>query len=94
MDEHILKEIQQRVTRIESRICRLGDALDVPLRSTSKGLKLISAGPTAATVEAPALDVALSEIVRFLTELGIQGKVVSIKYQGAVIATIYPKEQP
>lgn len=84
-------EILQRVTRIESRLCRLGDALCIDLRASDKGLKLGTQTDITVVVHTPAMDVALSQIGQFLTREGIEGKVALIYFRGALMARVYPK---
>lgn len=88
MDTH--KEILQRVVRIESRICRLGEAFGLGLRANVPGLRLGTQTDTSAVIHTPTLDIALSQIEHFLTANGIEGKVALIYYRGALKARIYP----
>lgn len=85
-----LKEVLQRVTRIESRLCRLGDLLGSDLRSSDKGLRVMSYSDATVSISMPALDVGLSQIARFLTKEGIEGKVALLYYQGKLVARTYP----
>ena len=94
MDQHtkdIAREVLQRVTRIESRICRLGDVMGADLRSSDKGLKVIAQTDTTVSVTTRVLDVAVSQILRFLTTEGIEGKVVLVYHDGHLLARIYPR---
>lgn len=88
-DSHI--EILQRVTRIESRLCRLGDALSIDLRSSDKGMKLGTQTDTTVAVHTPVMDIALSQIGQFLTREGVEGKVALVYFRGALMARVYPK---
>lgn len=86
-----MSEELQRLTRIESRLCRLGDSLGVDLRSNDKGLRILSQTDTTVSLNTPAMDVALSQIARFLTKEGIGGKVALIYFNGRLVARTYPE---
>lgn len=91
MSDNTLKEICQRVTRIESRVCRLGDLLGADLRANDKGLRLLSQTDVTVSLSTTAMDVTLSQIARFLTKEGIEGKVALVYFNGVLVARTYPE---
>lgn len=87
-DDTILREVRQRVTRIESRLCRIADHLGAHVGTPSKELCLSTRDGTLA-VTTPAMDVTLSELLQFLTSQGVAGKVVFVRFAGRTVATIH-----
>ncbi len=87
-----LTEVLQRVTRLESRLCRLGEHMGTSLRTTSKGLRITEHTEHAVSVATPALDIAVSEVHSWLRKQGIEGKVVLLYFRFQLIARLYPVE--
>jgi hypothetical protein len=89
--EHIVREIRQRVTRIESRICRIGDGLDISLRSPKNGLKVLSIAEDVVEVHTECMDIAISELISFAERSGFSNLEVDVFHEGYLITTIIPK---
>lgn len=87
-NEDALREVRQRVTRIESRICRIADFLGARVGNPSNELKITGVGVNGANIETPVLDVTLSEIIQFLTANGVADKVARVYFNGRLIATV------
>jgi len=85
--EAILVELRQRMTRVESRICRIGDHLSVQMRAPKDGLRVIRETAAEVDVSAPVMDITLSELVAGLRKLGIQGKTAHVYFEGRLQAT-------
>ena len=83
-----LNEVRQRVTRIESRICRIADFLGARVGNPSVELKITGLGANGVNIDAPVMDVTLSEIVQFLTHNGIADKVAYVHHNGHLVATV------
>ena len=83
-------ETNQRVTRIESRLCRIAEALRVDVSTPTKQLDITFENPKVVYVSTAVLDVTLSEVVRFLTRQGKQGKIAHVFFNDSQIATVYP----
>ena len=64
--DQVVREIRQRVTRIESRICRIGDALDISLRNPKEGMRVVSVSAEAVELSIDCCDTALSELISFV----------------------------
>jgi hypothetical protein len=84
-------EMRQRVTRIESRICRIADGLNIPTADPSKSLHIRYIEDKGVVIDTEVMDVSLSSIIRFLTKEGIEDKVVMIYFEGALVAQVFPK---
>jgi hypothetical protein len=90
MADATLNEIRQRLTRVESRICRIADHLGANVGSPAKNLQIVpQSDDSIVIVSTPVLDVTISEVIHFLHKEGITGKVAFINFNGADIATIY-----
>lgn len=84
----LLREVNQRTTRIESRMVQLGDYVGANLRTRLRvELKRDPGGK--AYVEIDALDVSLSRIYSMLQEMKIN-EVVDVTLKGVMVATVYP----
>lgn len=83
-----VKEIKERVTRIESRVVQLGDHVGANLRTKLR----IQPGKSATTgeriVAVDSFDVSISRIMTELEEWGWTGDVL-VEIQGRYIATIH-----
>lgn len=90
MSDTIITEVRQRVTRIESRLCRLADALGVSVGTPDKQLRITQETDGYVRIETQQMDVTLSEISFFLTKQGKQGKIALVSYKGRTVATTYP----
>lgn len=89
--DQIAREIRQRVTRIESRICRIGDALDISLRNPKEGIRVISVSEEAIELSIDCFDVALSELISFVERSGFSNLEVDVYNGRNLIATLLPK---
>lgn len=84
-------DMRARATRIESRLVRIAQALDIETGSPAKGLKLRGGTPTQAYVHTESNLVSIADVEKFLTESGIEGKVALVYYGGQLLARIYPR---
>lgn len=87
MADATLNEIRQRLTRVESRICRIADYIGAKVGDPMKALQ-VAVGDTEVIVTTPVMDVTLSEVIHFLHKEGITGK-VAVMFNGQKIAEIY-----
>lgn len=88
------QEMRQRVTRIESRICRIADALNVPTGDPSKTMWImptVHAHKNTVCIGTTVLDASISDVLRFLIREGIEGKVACVYFDGLLVARIYPE---
>jgi hypothetical protein len=83
-------QILQRVTRIESRICRISDHWGIKTNSPDKNMSIYYENAKIVNVDIDVMDSALSDILRFLRDQGKQDKVAHIFFGGSQVATIYP----
>jgi len=83
-----IHEVRQRVTRIESRICRIADFLGARVGNPGNELKITGVGEKGVNIDTPVMDVTLSEIVQFLTHNGIADKVAYVHHNGRLVATV------
>ena len=86
-------EMRQRITRIESRICRIADSLNIPTGDPSKTMwKINEPNPVAGVVciGTTVLDASISDVIRYLTKEGIADKVVCLYFESQLVARIYP----
>ena len=83
-----LREIVQRTTRLESRMCRIADHFGIRTGSPEKDLRIIASGDQAVHIATDAMDVALSELTAFLTRNGIKGKVAHVYFNDTLVATL------
>jgi len=83
-----LNEIRQRLTRVESRICRIADFLGAPVGDPKKALEIQGKDTEYPLVHTPVMDVTLSELIQLLHSAGITGKVVDVQFGGRIIAAI------
>ena len=83
-------EMRQRVTRIESRICRIADHLGAQTGDPGKTLVVRVETDSRVDVVTTVMDVSLSDVIRFLTREGIEGKVVNLYFEGKLVARVYP----
>ena len=79
-----LKEIVQRTTRIETRLCALGDKLGFDLKDEET---MVHVNAADCTVTIDAMDVTVSSVVNKARQAGLHGKRVTVEYQGQTIAT-------
>ena len=90
-------EMRQRVTRIESRICRIADALSIQTGDPNKTMWRINE-PTpvkgVACIGTAVLDTSVSDVIRYLTKEGIEDKVACLYFEGQLVARIYPGAIP
>lgn len=89
--QDLLLELRQRVTRIESRICRLGDHVGANLSDTVKQIRIVDVDDTEVAVYIPALDVALSALMSALRDKGKAGKIATVWFDGRQVAQFYPQ---
>lgn len=90
-DNELLLEVRQRLTRIESRICRLGNAAGVDTGTADKGLRILRQTEDTVSIATQAFDVGLSTIAHFLTKEGIEGKVALVYFEHRLVARFYPE---
>lgn len=90
----IMREIRQRVTRIESRICHIGESLDIEMRSPKKGLDILCATDEVVELSTSVMDITLSELVSFLKKENLSDREVDIFFRGELIASLYPTGNP
>lgn len=90
MADATLNEIRQRATRIESRICRMADALGISVGAPDKALTITKETEDFVRVDTEQLDLTISEVKLFLGKQGKQGKIALVSYAGRTVATIYP----
>lgn len=90
MAEATLNEVRQRVTRIESRLCRMADALGISVGSPDKQMEVTQEVDDYVRMNIGQMDVTLSEIKMFLVKQGIQGKIALVSYANRAVATVYP----
>lgn len=93
MSDATLNELRQRLTRMESRVCRIADFLGAQVGSPSKALVLIGTTDTEVHVETPAMDVTLSELVQFLTKEGKGDKVAHVYHNHRLVAILQPSRR-
>jgi hypothetical protein len=86
-DKDRLDEINQRATRLESRLVQLGDYVGANLRTRMRIVVRSDGQDT--WVDVDAFDVSISRIVTTLREQGIQkGMLVPVRLMGQLIATV------
>lgn len=88
----ILLEINQRATRLESRMVQLGDHVGANLRTKMRVDVQREGGRV--WVDVDAVDVSLSRIHTALREASVHTGEVEIMLGGVVIATIFPHNVP
>jgi hypothetical protein len=89
-DQELLVDIRRRLTRVESRLCRVADHVGANVETPEKELSIYEETDTAISLDTPAMDVTLSEITRFLTKKGKKGKVAYVHFNNRVIARFEP----
>lgn len=83
-----MKEITQRVTRMESRLVQLGDYVGTNLRAKMR-IDLVK-DDLSAWVSVDAFDVSISRILRELKRLGVpRGTQLPVRCDGRTIATVF-----
>jgi hypothetical protein len=82
----LLREVNQRATRIESRMVQLGDYVGANLRTKMR--VHVERDDTGVWVEIDALDVSLSRIVTSLREQGIRKGWIAVNLNGRQITRI------
>ena len=90
--ESIVRDIRQRVTRIESRICRIGDEMGISLGEPKKGLYVLNESEDEVKVSTLVMDISLSEVLHFLNSHGIENKDALVLYNGIEVARIFFNE--
>lgn len=88
----LVREIRQRVTRMESRICRIADHLKIDVRAQKDGFRIQNETASELQLSVPMLDVALSELLRYLDKEELGQKAVHVYLGGRQVATLYPYE--
>jgi hypothetical protein len=87
-DNPLLHEINQRVTRTESRIVQLGDFVGANLRAKQKIEVLQDKATGEWYVQIDALDVSLSRIASALRDAGHNTGVIIIQYKDLFVGDI------
>lgn len=90
--ELIVREVRQRVTRMESRICRIADHLQVSFRAPKDGFRIQSETAEELELSVPMLDIALSELLNYLHKEELDHKTVHLYFGGSRVGTLYPHE--
>jgi len=85
-------EMRQRVTRIESRLCRLAKGLNVQTADPVNLLQVMHETDTLVFISMPVIDTSFSDVIRFLTKEGIEGKVANMYFRNKMVARVYPAE--
>ena len=83
-----LNEIRQRLTRVESRICRIAEFLGAPVGDPKKALEITYETDAYVDVTTPVLDLTISEVIHFLHSAGKEGKVAHMYFKGQCVATM------
>ena len=83
-----LNEVRQRVTRIESRICRIADFLGAHVGTPAKEMEIRVELENSVEIDIPVMDITFSEIIQFLAKQGKQRKVAYIYFNGMRVATM------
>lgn len=83
-----LNEIRQRLTRVESRICRIADYLGAPVGDPKKTLEITYETDAYVDVTTPVLDLTISEVIHFLHSAGKEGRVAYMYFKGQCVATV------
>lgn len=78
-------EDTQRLTRIETRLVKLGEVLGINLKNKEK----VVCDPEAMTATIDAVDVSLSTIINCATEAGVKDEWVDIMYKGERLGEIW-----
>jgi hypothetical protein len=87
-----LKEIKQRVARMESRMVQLGDHVGANLRTKMR--VDVHTDDHGTWVDVDAVDVSLSRIHTALREAGVHEGQIPINLNGVMIAMLYPHNVP
>lgn len=90
MCDDITTDIRARVTRIETRLVKIAQAMGIETGTSCKGLKLRGVENEQAYVYADSAAVSLADIHNFLTKEGIQDKVALVYFNGRLVARVYP----
>lgn len=88
----LLKEINQRAVRLESRMVQLGDYVGANLRSKMR-VDVRRDGPEV-WVDVDAVDVSLSRIHTALREAGVHEGEICVRHNNVAIAVVYPEAFP
>lgn len=88
----LLKEINQRAARMESRMVQLGDHVGANLR-TKMRVDVRRDGPEV-WVDVDAVDVSLSRIHTALREAGVHEGEIAVRHKNVAIAMIFPAAIP
>ena len=86
-EETLLRDVRQRVTRIESRLVSMGEQLGAVMHSSNKAMVLSESGTE---VDIVGLDTSFSDVLHFLEKEGIQGTAVRVFHKERHVATINP----
>lgn len=86
----IVREVRQRVTRIESRICRLGDHLEIQLINPKDGLEILLETDDVVEISTSVMDITLSELVSYLCKRRLNDREANIYFRDKLVACIYP----
>ncbi|MEM5330860.1 hypothetical protein VSR34_30290 [Paraburkholderia sp. JHI2823] len=85
----LLREVNQRTTRMESRMVQLGDFVGANLRSKLR-IDVRRPKDGDAYVEIDALDVSVSRIITVLQDMHID-KAIDVYLKNKRVATVYPQ---
>lgn len=86
-----LREVRQRVTRIESRLVNLGEQLGAVMHSSNKAMAVSYAADNdfTADVELVGLDTSFSDVLHFVEKEEVADGIVRIRHKGKLIGIIY-----
>lgn len=86
----LLREVNQRTTRLESRVVQLGDFVGANLRTKMRIEVFRPRDAGRPYIEIDALDVSLSRIYNVLRDMGIEGQDLDVFFNGKRVATVHP----
>ncbi|WP_434717192.1 hypothetical protein P5X00_40065 (plasmid) [Paraburkholderia sp. A2RO-4L] len=88
----LLRELNQRTTRLESRMVQLGDHVGANLRLKMR-IEVCRPGDAgcAPYVEIDALDVSISRVTTVLQDMGID-EAIDVYLKNKRVATVYPQK--
>lgn len=87
--DSIVRELRQRVTRIESRICRIGDHLEIHLTNPKDGITVNKETEDVVEMSIPIMDITLSELISYLKKRRLNNRETDVYFENELVATIY-----
>lgn len=89
--DELLRELRQRVTRIESRIVRIGEHVGAPISNPLADMLIDCAEDGTLLMYPRAMDVSLSGLRAELRKKGMEDKIAEVWFGGHRVATIHPE---